>query len=342
MILYPAIDLINGECVRLAQGRFDAVTKYDSDPFKRLDLFNAEHAQWVHIVDLDGAKAGSPQQHDLIGRLDGQLKEEGYFQLSHDWKLDLPLMAGTIRRFSADGISPVFAFLFDEFWAPFHALDALLGGVLGRYAMLPDFWAWNVDPQKGESGWAPHRDQGRVSLAPDGAPLSLTCWIPLTEATPLNGCMYIVPAAMDPVYGTPQEKDHHRVELSAARALPAKPGDFLVWNQAVLHWGGRTSRRAEHSRVSMAMEFQRQDIEPFNLPLLPPGTILLAGHTHCGQVVLPLYGSLLPVSRFGDQLRCGVHRLAGRTAIVTAGLGTSGGPFRIGAPPDLWLLTVGG
>lgn len=69
MILYPAIDLINGECVRLAQGRFDAVTKYDSDPFKRLDLFNAEAAQWVHIVDLDGAKAGSPQQHDLIGRL---------------------------------------------------------------------------------------------------------------------------------------------------------------------------------------------------------------------------------------------------------------------------------
>ena len=69
MILYPAIDLINGECVRLSQGRFDLVTKYDSDPFKRLALFNEEHAQWVHIVDLDGAKAGSPQQHELIGRL---------------------------------------------------------------------------------------------------------------------------------------------------------------------------------------------------------------------------------------------------------------------------------
>lgn len=232
-----------------------------------------QRAPGLHIGDDAVFRTVAPFRpgNDLIGRLDGQLKEEGYFQLSHDWKLDLPLMAGTIRRFSADGISPVFAFLFDEFWAPFHALDALLGGVLGRYAMLPDFWAWNVDPQKGESGWAPHRDQGRVSLAPDGAPLSLTCWIPLTEATPLNGCMYIVPAAMDPVYGTPHEKDHHRIELSAARALPAKPGDFLVWNQAVLHWGGRTSRRAEHSRVSMAMEFQRQDIEPFNLPLLPPG-----------------------------------------------------------------------
>lgn len=69
MILYPAIDLINGECVRLEQGRFDAVTRYDSDPFKRLELFNAEFAKWVHIVDLDGAKTGAPQQHELIGRL---------------------------------------------------------------------------------------------------------------------------------------------------------------------------------------------------------------------------------------------------------------------------------
>ena len=69
MILYPAIDLINGECVRLAQGRVDAVTRYDTDPFKRLGLFNEEHAAWVHIGDLDGAKAGAPRQHALIGRL---------------------------------------------------------------------------------------------------------------------------------------------------------------------------------------------------------------------------------------------------------------------------------
>ncbi|MGZ3306628.1 MAG: 1-(5-phosphoribosyl)-5-[(5-phosphoribosylamino)methylideneamino]imidazole-4-carboxamide isomerase [Asticcacaulis sp.] len=69
MILYPAIDLIGGECVRLAQGRFDAVTRYDTDPFARLATFNDAGSQWVHIVDLDGAKAGEPRQHELIGRL---------------------------------------------------------------------------------------------------------------------------------------------------------------------------------------------------------------------------------------------------------------------------------
>lgn len=70
-------------------------------------------------------------------------------------------------------------------------------------------------------------------------------------------------------------------------------------------------------------------------------TLLLAGHTHCGQVVLPLLGPVSEVSRFGVRYRCGVRREGGRTVVVTAGLGTSGGPFRLGAPPDLWLLTLG-
>ena len=69
MILYPAIDLINGQCVRLEQGRFDAVTQYDLDPFGRLKAFVEDGAQWVHIVDLDGARLGQPQQQALIGQL---------------------------------------------------------------------------------------------------------------------------------------------------------------------------------------------------------------------------------------------------------------------------------
>ncbi len=69
MLIYPAIDLINGTCVRLEQGRFDAVTAYDADPFARLAAFVRDGAQWVHIVDLDGARAGEPRQQDLIARL---------------------------------------------------------------------------------------------------------------------------------------------------------------------------------------------------------------------------------------------------------------------------------
>jgi predicted MPP superfamily phosphohydrolase len=82
-------------------------------------------------------------------------------------------------------------------------------------------------------------------------------------------------------------------------------------------------------------------------PDIAPGmpadtTLLLAGHTHCGQVVLPLWGPISDVSRYGERYRCGVHVEGKRTVVVTAGLGTSGPmALRLNAPPDLWLLTLG-
>ena len=69
MLIYPAIDLKDGCCVRLMHGRFDQVTVYDDDPFARLAAFAAAGTEWTHIVDLDGAKNGAPAQHGLIGRL---------------------------------------------------------------------------------------------------------------------------------------------------------------------------------------------------------------------------------------------------------------------------------
>jgi phosphoribosylformimino-5-aminoimidazole carboxamide ribotide isomerase len=69
MILYPAMDLMAGRVVRLAQGRFDDATTYPADPAQALAAFAAAGAAWAHVVDLDGAKAGAPVQHDLIARL---------------------------------------------------------------------------------------------------------------------------------------------------------------------------------------------------------------------------------------------------------------------------------
>mgnify|MGYP001627421040 CR=1 FL=1 len=69
MLIYPAIDLKDGRCVRLEQGRFDAVTGYDDDPVARARAFEADGARWIHVVDLDGAKAGAPVQHALVGEI---------------------------------------------------------------------------------------------------------------------------------------------------------------------------------------------------------------------------------------------------------------------------------
>lgn len=79
---------------------------------------------------------------------------------------------------------------------------------------------------------------------------------------------------------------------------------------------------------------------------LPPGVnLLLAGHTHCGQVVFPLIGAPTdwpdpPKRLYDPRYRCGVVRDPGRVTVVTGGLGTSGPALRLGAPPEIWLLTL--
>ena len=77
-------------------------------------------------------------------------------------------------------------------------------------------------------------------------------------------------------------------------------------------------------------------------PRLPGDVhLLLAGHTHCGQGVLPFYGPVASVSHFKDRYRCGLVLDPHLAVIVTGGLGTSGPPMRFGAPPDMWLITLG-
>ncbi|CAJ0888635.1 hypothetical protein AMST5_03894 [freshwater sediment metagenome] len=199
-----------------------------------------------------------------------RLTIEGYFQARCKWMADSDRMAEFAGQLSHMGLPSVFAFVYDEFWLPTLQLHPLLRSLLSEdYVMLPDFWVWNVDPAKGGAGWKPHRDKGRVSLNEDGSPKSLTVWIPLTEATPLNGCMYIVPAHLDPTYNTERENSR-QFDYASIRALPAGPGDFLVWNQAVFHWGGKSSPAATDPRISMALEFQRADVPAFNTPLIPP------------------------------------------------------------------------
>lgn len=75
MKLLPAIDLIGGRCVRLAQGDFDRETGYSAEPGIALQAFADCGAEEAHLVDLDGARAGEPRQHDLFLRLaqDSQL-----------------------------------------------------------------------------------------------------------------------------------------------------------------------------------------------------------------------------------------------------------------------------
>lgn len=73
MLVYPAIDLKGGACVRLLQGRPDTVERYDVDASDLLASAQAAGARQVHLVDVDGAEAGEPRQYDLITALARQV-----------------------------------------------------------------------------------------------------------------------------------------------------------------------------------------------------------------------------------------------------------------------------
>jgi phosphoribosylformimino-5-aminoimidazole carboxamide ribotide isomerase len=67
MVIYPAIDIKGGKCVRLLQGKFDDVTVYSDNPSDMALKFVQSGAEYLHVVDLDGAKLGEPQNISVIG-----------------------------------------------------------------------------------------------------------------------------------------------------------------------------------------------------------------------------------------------------------------------------------
>jgi phosphoribosylformimino-5-aminoimidazole carboxamide ribotide isomerase len=69
VIVYPAIDIRGGRCVRLIEGDFDRETAYDADPVDAARRWVEAGAEWLHLVDLDGAVAGKPVNREAIGRI---------------------------------------------------------------------------------------------------------------------------------------------------------------------------------------------------------------------------------------------------------------------------------
>ncbi|UUL81664.1 metallophosphoesterase [Sphingomonas qomolangmaensis] len=79
--------------------------------------------------------------------------------------------------------------------------------------------------------------------------------------------------------------------------------------------------------------------DPF--PRVPAGVkLMLAGHTHCGQIRLPVVGAISYMSEYGKKYACGVVVEDSKTLVVSAGLGTSILPLRLGAAPDMWVIAV--
>jgi predicted MPP superfamily phosphohydrolase len=163
-------------------------------------------------------------------------------------------------------------------------------------------------------------------------------------------------AALRPRLGTLAvmgNHDHWRDGAAAHRAL-ARAGIRVLDNQAVqigpLAVGGLDDDFTGRADVPATMAALARlkgprlvlSHSPDPFPDLPADVeVMAAGHTHCGQIAPPLIGPLSTMSDYGRRYACGVVREGGKTLVVSAGLGTSGIPLRLGAVPDLWLIEIG-
>jgi hypothetical protein len=216
-------------------------------------------------------KFGLPDGADLMTHL----RFEGYVSVPGVVPADaVAALYACVGRLHERGIPLPFAFIYDQFWQLFQGLSGFLETVLGNgYRALPDFWVWHVLPSEDAKGWSPHRDRVVPAVDRNNTPHSLTAWVALSDATPLNGCIYVLPAHLDERFKQRfwnGDGNTFVSELQSVRALPATAGTLLAWNQNLLHWGGRASGKGAAPRTSVAFEFQRGDRPAFNPPLLDP------------------------------------------------------------------------
>lgn len=190
-------------------------------------------------------------------------------------------MRQAIDTLAAHGIPTGFACVYDEYYQCFDGLEPLFAPVLGAdYRWVAHgYWAFRVPPgDPAVSGLTsaspPHRD----SLGPDPfvldgrRPSIMTLWLALTDVTPADSCLYVVPKDADRGFATPARDvtpDHFH--LQDIRALPVPAGGLAAWSTHLIHWGSRSTPEAVAPRMSITMYFQRADQPPYDASIFDRG-----------------------------------------------------------------------
>jgi Phytanoyl-CoA dioxygenase (PhyH) len=213
-----------------------------------------------------------PLDSGEVARLGEKLGTEGYFQTRKIFSPALiHQMRACVEQLRAQNWPLVFSFVFDEFWTILRttSVEQVVSGFLGAGCKQNSaVWTYWVSTQKGSAGWTPHTDgseEHRVSV-----------WLPLTDATLDNGCMYVIPRNLVPK-SLPADytkwANVSKAELShllqCSRALPAEAGCLLGWDNSLIHWGS-VSSGAPVPRISIAAEFlgTQAKVTSYDRPLL--------------------------------------------------------------------------
>ncbi len=203
------------------------------------------------------------------------LVEEGYFKIENFFaKEELGKLERCVTKLNTEHWPETFAYVYDEFWYLLQKTTGVMAALLGAdFKQMPNIWMFYLACNSQSAGWGPHRDRPQLhTLDKNGYPHSINIWLALTDATPENGCIYMLPANLDANY-------HGDLNIQIAqnyqdiRAVPAKAGDFLGWNDAVFHWGGRSSQLAKAPRISVTGAYQNTRVAAMETPLIDPLTL---------------------------------------------------------------------
>lgn len=199
MILYPAIDIRDGRAVRLVQGDYKRETAYDDDPVVAARRWAGEGARWLHVVDLDGARSGEPQNLEHVRRIVAAV--------------DVPIQLGGGLRDSGK------------------VEDAISTGVervvLGTAAVR--------DPELAEAIAAAHGDRVVVSIDARGGKVAAEGWTERSELTPEEVVAALSERGIDRFVYTPVDVDGlmEGPDLDSLRALAQSTDAELIYSGGV-------------------------------------------------------------------------------------------------------------
>ncbi len=210
---------------------------------------------------------------DLLGELSHSMNKESYFQLPSFLNTsEIDSIRNAIFSLIDEGLPPVFIYIYDQPWALFDKLHPIIHLFLGdNFSLLPNLWAWYIPPTKGASGWPAHTDCSAITRfeSIDGGTtfMSLSLWVPLTDATLENGCMAVLPRSREVLYD-PAITNPSQIKYDDIVSLPAKAGSVLGWSQDLYHWSRHVTSNTVTPRVSLSLEFQNSAFSPLVEPLL--------------------------------------------------------------------------
>lgn len=205
-----------------------------------------------------------------VGDVAAALRADGYFVTPPAIEPALVTRCrAAVERAQRAGVATVGAYVDDAAWELAVAVAPIAAAALGvPVVRQPSVWAWWVGGDGVPRGWPPHRDNPTDPIDDDDNPDAVTIWVPVTDATADNGCMYVVPRPWDLQYLNPAATLEF-LSLQMVRAVPAPAGSVLGWTHHLIHWGA-LARPGAPPRVSLSYQFQRADRPPSDGPVDRP------------------------------------------------------------------------